>query len=968
MNPYIDREIHSLNPEQKQAVLHTEGPAAIVAGPGTGKTHTLVTRLLYMIVEKNIKPEEIMTVTFTRKAANELVTRVSSKLKEYDIKVDISEMKIGTFHDLFLDMLTSYPVESGITKLHNILDEDQQKYLVRSNKKRFGNLLKDNFFEKKYPSQVDSLLEATRYANEIREELALSLLEGRQDLKGDRQVLSSFIELYSQLLKEHTSIDFSGMLYHSYRLLKDHPPILEEMQNQIKYIMVDEYQDTNPIQEQLLLMLAGERANLCVVGDDDQSIYRFRGATVSNLLQFKENFNKPCLTVFLRENYRSKKSIIDFYSEFMDNPVDFNWEKERFKKNLHPCKENNIDDPRVSKIISSDEENWMNDITACLLKLKESGVITQWNQVVYLTSGIKYGKANEQLIFNDVNQRLILHLEKNGIPVYAPRYKMFYGEKEIIMAIGCLLHLFPSYTENTLFNPEQSRYINYRAMVYYKKCYRIANAQIKKDEYLKSIILRKADRVDALSGLYLIMGSPIFQSWLNITEGQGLFQERTARNLSVLLNIVSDFEKSSNSTSRDWKYRDFFNTWLGIQIKNKSTCQYEDEREYAPEGCISFMTIHQSKGMEFPVVITSNFDQSPKLENMDSRKNRLKQMIRSESIVQKDMLEKPENSPLYDHQRLFYTAFSRAENLLILTAHKDKKDIEKKCPYLAYLPDFNKINLKSITSKTVKSSNLTDTWSYTTHVSLYTHCPAKYRFRRYLQFPSTQERKMIFGSLVHQVIEEVNLQFMEKKTPDRNFIERSVEKNLKLLRNRTNTNITKEQIIQATSQVITYVKTMKDMNLSSQIYGAEVKLSLADQCGIIEGNVDLILSKVEGEAIIVDFKTERKDDLLKPKSDPEKEKERRNHIESYGKQLLIYAYLVNHCTSMKTTGLYLYFTKEPAGFIRFNFTNDDINNMDEKFHKTIDRIKDKDFNHFAETPTTCIECEMKSFCKGYMKK
>ena len=269
------------NDAQKEAVLTTEGPVLMIAGPGTGKTFTLVKRLAYLVVEKNVKPGEIMVVTFTEKAAKELLTRISNEFIKYDLNLNINEMYIGTFHSVCLRLLkeNSEYIDSG--KQLRCLDAFEQTYLVCRNIENF-NLLGGYARHIKSKNVWKQSLEICRYVNQMMEELVdIDAMEADQD--EDMRFLARLVRRYKELLERNGSMDFSSIQTRTYEMLMQHPDVLEQVRKSIRYIMVDEYQDTNFIQERLVFLLAGDRKNICVVGDDDQGMYRFRGATIISL-------------------------------------------------------------------------------------------------------------------------------------------------------------------------------------------------------------------------------------------------------------------------------------------------------------------------------------------------------------------------------------------------------------------------------------------------------------------------------------------------------------------------------------------------------------------------------------------------------------------------------------------------------------------------------------------------------------
>ena len=284
------------------AIAAAEGPVLITAGPGTGKTYTLVQRAIYLIEECGVKPESIFIATFTEKAAKELITRITNELSERGIVANINEMYIGTFHSLCLRILKEHLEYTRLRRNYRLLDAFDQQYMVFQNIHRFRNIPE---VEIALPNggawkQSETIC---NYVNNLSEELVTP-----EELMADSDLaiaaLGRMLKEYRDILIEGNLMDFSSIQIEAYHLLYDHADILEEMRSKVTHIMVDEYQDTNFIQEQLVFLLAGNRKNICVVGDDDQGLYRFRGATIRNILEFPQKFaDGECRIIPLVINY-----------------------------------------------------------------------------------------------------------------------------------------------------------------------------------------------------------------------------------------------------------------------------------------------------------------------------------------------------------------------------------------------------------------------------------------------------------------------------------------------------------------------------------------------------------------------------------------------------------------------------------------------------------------------------------------
>ncbi len=285
--------ITDLNPEQRKAAETTEGPVLILAGAGSGKTTVLVERIAYMIDEVGIDPYNILAITFTNKAAREMQNRISARIGE-----DARFVWISTFHSLCVRILRRYADRLGFTHDFVIFDSADQQTVIRDCVAELGFDARD-FSPRSVISHIsaakDNLMDAKLYT---------ATNDGGYDAE-----IARIYTLYERRLKECNAMDFDDIILNAVKLLSENPDVLEYYQNRFQYVMVDEYQDTNNVQYVLISLLSGHSNNLCVVGDDDQSIYKFRGANIRNILDFEEE-HEDALVIKLEQNYRSTQNIL----------------------------------------------------------------------------------------------------------------------------------------------------------------------------------------------------------------------------------------------------------------------------------------------------------------------------------------------------------------------------------------------------------------------------------------------------------------------------------------------------------------------------------------------------------------------------------------------------------------------------------------------------------------------------------
>lgn len=363
-------------------------PVLITAGPGTGKTFTLVQRAIYLIQEKGVRPEEILLATFTEKAAKELITRITNELAARGIVSNINEMYIGTFHSLCLRIIKEHLEFTRLKKNFRTLDAFDQSYTVFQNIYRF-RAIKD--FDSAVSNQGawKQAGEICTLVNNLSEELIdPAVLIADADVR--IAALGEILKVYQNILSENNLMDFSAIQTEAYWLLTNYPDVLAELRSKIRYIMIDEYQDTNYIQEQLVFLFGGEHKNICVVGDDDQGLYRFRGATIRNILEFPNKFDAgECKVIPLVINYRSNSDIVDFYNQWMVTTdgarFRFRWRKFRHDKTIEPHEKSTLHSPAVVKLSSeNDEDEWHEKILAFIQGLVSSGKLTDYNQIAFL--------------------------------------------------------------------------------------------------------------------------------------------------------------------------------------------------------------------------------------------------------------------------------------------------------------------------------------------------------------------------------------------------------------------------------------------------------------------------------------------------------------------------------------------------------------------------------------------------------
>jgi len=946
--------ITNANDRQRSAIYSTDGPLLIIAGPGTGKTATLVERIAYLITEKNIPPESLLVVSFTEKAARELKTRLSNRLSALGIKYNLNEMLLGTFHSICLRFLDEYRDFTRLKRNYTLIDEFDQAFIIYKSIYEYRKIPDVHLILGNRSAWRQSEV-LQKWMNKLTEEMVdPATLE--QAPEPEVRALGACYRLYRRQLEKSNSLDYSGFQYETLTLLQKHPRILQELRSRISHILVDEYQDTNSVQERILKLLTNDRRNLCVVGDDDQGLYRFRGATIRNILEFPYLFtDRECQQVALTVNYRSHPDIIRFYNQWMmGQKWNLGDKRFRYPKTIEPRQDNFPSVPAVIKIATPEDGNHHKEVLAFLFRLKESGKLTDWNQVAFLFRSVKHHSVVALSAF----------LERNGIPVYSPRSGMFFDRAEVRLMIGAFLFQFPQYQDVKKWDDSAKLDIwDY----YDNECLKLFSDEMQKPENASllqwaSTMARKhirlADTADyGFSGLfYQFLQFPLFSRYLSEEAHSGIDKGRAARNLATFSALLAKFEylhhiKILNPHWLTKNLIDLFNQFFRYLLDG-GIDEYEDESEYAPSGCVSFMTIHQSKGLEFPIVVVGSLGAVPTKSYTDL-----------DEILETKYLSRPPFEPLemtkyFDFRRLYYTAFSRAQNLLVLACQEKTGHSKEPSRYfadlIAPLPHWHEpaFQPELMTFEAVKSINLKKEYSFTSHITVFENCAEQYRFFKELEFMPVKVSPMLFGTLVHETLEDIHTTALrgetEKVTPEQ--ITTWFNSNYDLLSQKERVYLASPARKAALNQVLRYYE--REKGAFHRIREAETGISLVKDTYILKGSIDLIRDDGDGVEII-DFKADVKPDPLKD----------RESLERNRRQLEIYSHLIEERTGQRVSKMSLYYTGEQHNpYISFTKDKRTIGETVDAFDSIVSRIQKKDFRLEPRTPRFCSNCDLKQYC------
>ena len=600
--------LEKLNDKQREAASQIDGSILILAGAGSGKTRTITYRIAHMIENVGISPYSILAVTFTNKAAKEMRERVE------ELVGDIAKAcTISTFHSFGMRLLRMYGKEVGYNSNFTIYDTDDQKRIVKAILK--GQNLSINgvkLTERDLVSMISKIKEQIKTLDEY------SVM--------NKQIVEVY-DKYNRALLESNAMDFSDILLNTYKLLQK-SEILEKVQNKYKYIMIDEYQDTNNLQYKIIDLIARKSSNLCVVGDENQSIYGFRGANILNILNFENNYNNAKI-IKLEENYRSTTTILDAANELIKN--------NKSSKDKKLWTQNGKGD--LIKVLACD--NARDEVSRVIEIIKEN----HQNGIAYRDMTILYRTNAQSRLFEEGFLRYnIPHKVFGGVS--------FYSRAEIKDIIAYL---------SIIINPQDE--LNLQRIINVPKR-KVGEKGIEKIiTYARENnlnLLEALSHIKEISGLTVVGKEKILEMYDIIKELKDLSYTETASYIvQTLIDKIKyiDYikENYSDAETRIENIDEFKNSILELEnvvgelrlneyLENVSLISATDDLEEKSD-YVKLMTIHNSKGLEFPIVFLVGFE------------NEIFPGSRA-------MFEEKE---MEEERRLCYVALTRAEKKLYLS-------------------------------------------------------------------------------------------------------------------------------------------------------------------------------------------------------------------------------------------------------------------------------------------------------------
>ena len=610
--------LKGLNDKQYEAVVNTEGPCLVIAGAGSGKTKVLTHKIAYLIGEKGAKPWDILAITFTNKAANEMKERIANLVGD-----DAKDIWMGTFHSICVRILRRFIDRIGFDSSFIIFDTSDQRTLVK-------NCMKDLAIDDKLFNDRSVLSEISNAKNEM---LEPEQYTARSNGDFRKEKIATVYELYQKRLKENNAIDFDDIINYTIKILMENPDVLEYYANKFKYVLVDEYQDTNKAQFTLVTLLASKNGNITVVGDNDQGIYSFRGADISNILNFERDFPGTKI-IKLEQNYRCTGNILKAANSVIKN------NEVKYKKELWTENE----EGNLPNVYQADNE---------------------YDEATYIVTQIEHLKREEYYKYSDFSILYRMNTQSRAIEDILRRenvpYKIvgglkFYERKEIKDIIAYLRLI-----QNSADNLSLKRIINEPKRGIGKTSLDKVEALAEQNETSMYEVIKHADQY-GLNRVYLnsrefinvieelkdkkdkLVISELIKTTLKKTgytkaleEENTIEAENRIENLEEFLTVAIEFEEeyAENSLS---------------QFLEGITLSSDIDNVEEEEDSVTLMTLHSAKGLEFPVVFLVGMEEGifPGYKSISEPKE------------------------LEEERRLCYVGITRAKEHLYLTCSKQR--------------------------------------------------------------------------------------------------------------------------------------------------------------------------------------------------------------------------------------------------------------------------------------------------------
>ncbi len=963
-----------LNEQQLEAINFGEGPLLIIAGAGTGKTTVITERIKHLILDKNIDPANLVALTFTEKAATEMQERVDIALP-----YGYSQMWIDTFHGFCEKILRDEALNIGLDSSFKLLTESEAVLFIRRNLEKFdfdyfkplGNpnkLISSLLFH--FSRLKDEDISPIQYLQWAKQKSDLiknnkgATEEEREEVKKNLE-LANLYNTYQELKNKNGFMDFSDLVFNTLALFRQRKNILKKYQDKFQYILIDEFQDTNYLQNELAILLSNNKQNINVVGDDDQAVYRWRGAAVSNMISFREKFPNAQI-VTLTKNYRSTQIILDSaYKLIKYNDPDRLEVKENINKKLISQIKKNGND--IQLIYTKNDTTETEKVLETILKLKKEK---------------KYNYKDFAILVraNDYALPFIKTFERNKIPYQFLGTQQLFNQEEIKDLIAFLkvtadpndsasifrllnINLFKinNFSLISLFNFAKRKNLTIFEALENSNKLNISEVDKEKLNKVYDLVKNNLEKLKTETPgqilYFFLQETGMLENFLNDTSNT---TQLKAQNVARFFEKIKLYEDNHIDNS----IQDILD-WIDLSMQVGEGPTVNEMAENEIDG-VNILTVHSSKGLEFPVVFIVNLVT-----------NRFPTLARREQIPVPDELIKEilpsGNYHLEEERRLFYVAMTRARDYLYFSSSKfysegkrerkispfvieslgeekvnkviNQEDKEKK--QLSLL-DFELLNNSKI--EIIKREKLNLSYLSYSQFQTFDFCNMHYRLKYILKIPTQPTQSLSFGSSLHATLRDFYLLIQNGKTKDEIDLESIYKKNW--LREGYNHKKDQEKYYNLGLNIIKdYLENNFNENIKS-IVETPFKFFLNNLC--IGGIIDRIDFLPDGTIEIIDYKTGN--------NLPDEKKLSKNL------QLTIYALaLMSSKTSTLPTindpekiKLSLYYLEKNKK-LSITKTREELEDAKAEILDKIKEIENSEFN--CTGGMFCKDCEYKMICK-----
>ena len=782
----------TLNKEQLAAIEYGDGPLLIIAGAGTGKTTVITERIKWLIASGKAKSSEVLALTFTDKAAREMEERIDIALP-----YGYTDLWVSTFHSFCDRILRDEILNIGLDPGYRLMSEiEATQFLIKNifklnlhyfrplgNPTKFVSGLMQHFSRLKDEDVLPDHYLA--YAERLSQKNKKKSEEEQEEAEKIKELSKAYLA-YEEMKTKEGLMDFGDLIIKCLNLFRTRKAILKKYQDLFKYILIDEFQDTNYSQNQLAMLLAGEKENLTVCADDDQAVYRFRGAAVSNVIQFREHYKKAQIVV-LSQNYRSVQSVLDYaYTLIQNNNPDRLEVKEKINKRLTSVR--GIKGEKIEFLHANKAEDEAEMVGKTIRRL-----VNETNQYEYKDVAILVRANNQAEIFAQALGRL-------GIPYQFLGPGQLFRQAEVKDLIAYLKFLYNIYDNVAIYRvlsmpileilPRDlaavSGFAKMRNLALMEACEEVDNIFVSPSskEKIKSFVsmahrhLALVPCESAGKILYYFLEDTGFLK--KLADNTHNLEEKQVQNIAKFFERIKNFETNNENASVESVV-----DWINLSM-NLGDSPLVSNMDLFDEDRVNILTVHSSKGLEFPVVFLVNLV----CERFPSRERR--EQIPLPGGIIKEILPQGDYHT-QEERRLFYVGMTRARDRLYLTAadyYGEAKRKKKISPFVIetlgkgvvneYPTQENQLSIfdfQPVAQTVIKEAKTPlniNSLSYS-QIDTFQTCPRLYRFRYLQRIPVALSAPLTFGDTIHRVLRDFYFQIKNGTKPTFDQLEQMLE-------------------------------------------------------------------------------------------------------------------------------------------------------------------------------------------------